>query len=131
MKILFSPSETKITGGIDKSFDKDSFIFPELFEKRMEIVNQYNDFITTASKDELTQLFGTKKDDLLEQYSKDLFKTATTKVIKRYDGVAFDYLEYEKLTENEKIYIDENVLIFSNLFGVLKAGDKGNYQYLY
>lgn len=125
MKILFSPSETKIAGGIDKSFDKDSFIFPELFEKRMEIVNQYNDFITTASKDELTQLFGTKKDDLLEQYSKDLFKTATTKVIKRYDGVAFDYLEYEKLTENEKIYIDENVLIFSNLFGVLKAGDMG------
>ena len=36
MKILFSPSETKIAGGVDKSFDKDSFIFPELFEKRMQ-----------------------------------------------------------------------------------------------
>ena len=38
MKILFSPSETKIAGGEDISFNKSSFIFPELFEKRMEIV---------------------------------------------------------------------------------------------
>ena len=125
MKILFSPSETKIVGGVDKSFDKDSFIFPELFEKRMQIVKQYNDFITSASKDELIKLFGTKKEDVLAQYSKDLFTTPTTKVIQRYDGVAFDYLEYSKLKSNEKTYIDENVLIFSNLFGVLKAGDKG------
>ena len=125
MKTLFSPSETKNSGGVDKRFDKDSFIFPELFEKRMEIVNQYNDFIKNASKDELSKIFGTKKEDVLAQYSKDLFTTPTTKVIQRYDGVAFDYLEYSKLKSNEKSYIDENVLIFSNLFGVLKAGDNG------
>ena len=125
MKMLFSPSETKIAGGDETSFDKNSFIFPELFEKRMEIVKQYNDFITSASKEELIKLFGTKKEDVLEQYSQDLFKTATTKVIQRYDGVAFDYLEYAKLAKNEQAYIDENVLIFSNLFGVLKAGDLG------
>ena len=125
MKILFSPSETKIIGGNDISFDKNSFIFPELFEKRMEIIKQYNDFILNASKDELIKLFGTKKEDIIKQYSKDLFKTPTMKVIQRYDGVAFNYLEYSKLKENEKSYIDENVLIFSNLFGVLKAGDLG------
>ena len=125
MKILFSPSETKIAGGDEISFNKNSFIFPELFEKRMEIVKQYNDFITSASKEELMKLFGTKKEDLIEQYSRNLFKTPTTKVIQRYDGVAFDYLEYSKLESNEKAYIDENVLIFSNLFGVLKAGDNG------
>ena len=125
MKILFSPSETKIAGGDEISFNKSSFIFPELFEKRIEILKQYNDFITSASKEELIKLFGTKKDDVIEQYSKDLFKTPSTKVIQRYDGVAFDYLEYPKLNSNEKLYIDENVLIFSNLFGVLKAGDTG------
>ena len=125
MKILFSPSETKIAGGDEISFDKNSFIFPELFEKRMEIVKQYNDFITNASKEQLIKLFGTKKDDVIKQYSQDLFKTPTMKVIQRYDGVAFDYLEYAKLAKNEQTYIDENVLIFSNLFGVLKAGDLG------
>ncbi len=129
MKILFSPSETKIAGGDETSFDKSSFIFPELYEKRMEIVKQYNDFITSASKEELIKLFGTKKEDVLEQYSKDLFTTPTMKVIQRYDGVAFDYLEYTKLNSNEKAYIDENVLIFSNLFGVLRAGDSSNYQH--
>ena len=125
MKILFSPSETKIAGGEETSFDKNSFIFPELYEKRMEIVKQYNKFILNAPKEELIKLFGTKKEDVLEQYSKDLFKTSTMKVIQRYDGVAFDYLEYSKLLKNEQDYIDENVIIFSNLFGALKAGDKG------
>ena len=72
MKILFSPSETKISGGTNPAINKDSFLFPELFETRMEIVKQYNDFITSASKDELIKLFGTKKEDVLEQYSKDL-----------------------------------------------------------
>jgi cytoplasmic iron level regulating protein YaaA (DUF328/UPF0246 family) len=125
MKILFSPSETKIAGGEETSFDKNSFIFPELYEKRMEIVKQYNEFILNASKEELIKLFGTKKEDVLEQYSKDLFKTSTMKVIQRYDGVAFDYLEYSVLDKKEQDYIDENVIIFSNLFGALKAGDSG------
>ncbi|MDD2886515.1 MAG: peroxide stress protein YaaA [Aliarcobacter sp.] len=125
MKILFSPSETKIAGGEETSFDKNSFIFPELYEKRMEIVKQYNEFILNAPKEELIKLFGTKKEDVLEQYSKDLFKSATMKVIQRYDGVAFDYLEYSKLAKYEQDYIDENVIIFSNLFGALKAGDAG------
>ena len=125
MKILFSPSETKNSGGVKKRFDKNSFIFPELFEKRMEIVNQYNDFIKNASKDELSKIFGTKKEEVLSQYSKDIFETPTMKVIQSYEGVAFDYLEYNNLDENDKTYIDENVLIFSNLFGVLKAGDVG------
>lgn len=125
MKILFSPSETKIAGGEETSFDNNSFIFPELYEKRMEIVKQYNEFILNAPKEELIKLFGTKKEDVLEQYSKDLFKTPTMKVIQRYDGVAFDYLEYSKLAKYEQAYIDENVIIFSNLFGALKAGDAG------
>ena len=49
MKILFSPSETKNSGGVEKIFDQNSFIFPELFNKRVEIINSYNDFLKTAS----------------------------------------------------------------------------------
>jgi cytoplasmic iron level regulating protein YaaA (DUF328/UPF0246 family) len=125
MKILFSPSETKFAGGIEKIFDKDSFIFPELFDKRMEIVKQYQNFISIASKEQLIKLFGTKKEDVIAQYSQDIFKSKTIKVIQRYDGVAFDYLEYLKLNSISQSYLDENVIIFSNLFGPLKAGDSG------
>ena len=122
MKILFSPSETKILGGIEKSFDKSSFIFPELFDKRMEIVNQYKDFVLNAPNEQLIKLFGTKKEDVIKQYSQDLSKSKIMKAINRYDGVAFDYLEYSKLNKNEQDYIDNNVLIFSNLFGPISSG---------
>jgi len=124
MKILFSPSETKKDGGIQKYFNKDSFIFDKLFEKRLEILNIYNNFIKTASKEQLFKLFGTKKEDIVEIYRKDIFQTPILKAIQRYTGVAYDYLQYENLSKNEQKYIDENVLIFSNLFGVLKASDE-------
>lgn len=124
MKILFSPSETKISGGVDENISKDSFIFPELFPKRLEIVNSYNEFLQTASKEDLEKLFGTKKADIIEKYKQDIFKSPTKKAIERYTGVAYDYLAYNNLEKNARNYIDENVLIFSNLFGVLKASDK-------
>ncbi len=125
MKILFSPSEAKHKIGIEEKFTKNNFLFPELFDKRLEIITQYNDYIKSASQDELIKLFGTKKEDVIQYYSSDIFTRNTCKVIKRYDGVAFDYLQYENLVKKEQEYIDENVLIFSNLFGVLRAGDTG------
>ncbi|QKF72274.1 peroxide stress protein YaaA [Aliarcobacter faecis] len=124
MKILFSPSETKIAGGDEEFLNKNSFIFPELYEKRLEIVNTYNDFLRTASKEELEKLFGTKKADIIEKYKINIFKSPTMKAIQRYEGVAYDYLDYNNLDKNAQKYIDENTLIFSNLFGVLKASDK-------
>ncbi|WP_323589602.1 peroxide stress protein YaaA [Aliarcobacter butzleri] len=123
MKILFSPSETKNSGGLNKSFDNSSFIFPELYSFREEILNKYNNFIKTASKTQLEKLFGTKKDEIINSYKKDIFQSPIMKAILRYEGVAYDYLEYKVLDKNEQKYIDENVLIFSNLFGVLKASD--------
>lgn len=125
MKILFSPSEAKFSDGDGVGFNKNSFIFPELFEKRLEVINLYNDFLKDASTQQLEKLFGTKKEDVIEYYKKDIFQRGTKKVIQRYDGVAFDYLKYEELKENEKKYIDENVMIFSNLFGPVLCGDNG------
>ena len=124
MKILFSPSETKISGGDKKIFGKDSFIFPELFNKRVEIVNSYNEFLKTASISQLEKLFGTKKGDVIEKYRTDIFKSPLLKAIQRYEGVAYDYLDYSNLEKSSQKYIDDNVLIFSNLFGVLKASDE-------
>lgn len=127
MKILFSPSETKSPddkNSLNKTFDKTSFIFPELFYFREEILTKYNNFLKKATKDELQKLFGTKKDEVINQYKKDIFVSATKKAIQRYTGVAYDYLKYESLNNTEQKYIDENVLIFSNLFGILKASDE-------
>ena len=45
------------------------------------------------------------------------------KAILRYTGVAFDAMDYENLEEKAQIYCDENIVLFSNLFGPLKASD--------
>lgn len=125
MKILFSPSEAKYKDGNDVKFTKKSFIFPELFTYREEMINKYQSFINNANKEQIAKLIGTKKEDVIDYYSSDIFNRNTKKVIQRYDGVAYDYLKYESLLDSEKKYIDENVIIFSNLFGPLLAGDTG------
>lgn len=123
MKILFSPSETKIGGGDIKCIDKNSFIFPELFEKRLEILEKYNNYLKNASNNDLEKLFGTKKIEVIEKYKQDIFKSPIMKAIQRYEGVAYDYLNYNSLEVSAQKYIDENTLIFSNIFGVIKADD--------
>lgn len=125
MKILFSPSETKFKGGDSTPIDKNSFIFPELFYYRQEAIDNYNSYIKHATQEQLEKLFGTKKSDVVDYYKEDLFSKGILKVINRYDGVAYDYLKYSELGNTEQIYIDKNLLIFSNLFGPLLAGDIG------
>ena len=125
MKILFSPSETKFKNPSDKLLDNGSFIFPELFEKRMQIVKLYQDYINSASNEQLSKLFGTKKQDIIDYHKGDLLNKSILKVIQRYDGVAFDYLKYTELDTQAQHYIDNNVIIFSNLFGPILAGDYG------
>ena len=125
MKILFSPSEAKYKDGNNEKFNSKSFIFPELYSHRLEIIEKYQEFINKASNEQIAKLIGTKKQDIIDYYSSDIFTRNTKKVIQRYDGVAYDYLKYEELSLKEKEYIDKNVLIFSNLFGPILAGDTG------
>lgn len=125
MKILFSPSETKHKNGLDRKVDNTCFIFPELYGHRLEVIQKYQEYINNESNENILKLFGVKKADVLEYYKGNLLDKKIMKVIERYDGVAFDYLDYSSLDDIHQRYIDENVIIFSNLFGPLKAGDIG------
>ncbi len=129
MKILFSPSETKAKGGKNIKLNKNSFIFPNLFEKRMFAVQKYQNFIDTSTDLQLAKLFGTKKQTVVDYYKGNLLEKKIMKVIERYTGVAYDYLKYFSLNTKEKNYIDKNVIIFSNLFGPILAGDNGIPEY--
>ncbi|MGG7047992.1 MULTISPECIES: YaaA family protein [unclassified Campylobacter] len=121
MKILFSPSEAKSTQSSDVSVQKENFIFPELYEKRSLILNIYDDFVKNASKDELCRLFGLK--EISQGLCESIFVKGCIKAILRYSGVAYTHLGYERLNQKARTYIDENTLIFSNLFGVVLASD--------
>lgn len=125
MKILFSPSEAKFAGGDASTIKAENYIFSQLFDKRLEILSLYNDYILQASDVELMKLFGSTKESVVNYYKQDIFAKEGKKVVERYDGVAYDYLDYASLDNNAREYIDHNVIIFSNLFGPLYAGDSG------
>ena len=123
MKILLAPAEVKLSGGEGKPICSDNFSFPELYEKRLEVLDHYEKFVQNSSLEELSKWFGLKKLDECERYSESLKDKPTMKAINRYVGVAFEALDYNSLKKDEQSYCDENVLIFSNLFGVVKAKD--------
>lgn len=123
MKILFAPSEGKREGGDFPSLSESSLIFPEYYSKRLEVANRYQKVVSEGNADLLETLFGVKDVREFERY-KILFNDAPTmKAIERYDGVAYDYLNYPSLSKEAQSYIDKNTLIFSNLFGPIGAGD--------
>ena len=130
MNILFSPSEGKKSGGsATPTCNNAHFLFDALHERRMEVLSRYNEVVTGSDEAAITKLYGIKDASKFSNYKKDIFTLPTMKVIERYDGVAFDYLDYNSLNREAKDYIDANVIIFSNLFGPLLAGDKGLIEY--
>jgi len=129
MKILFSPSETKNSGGLDIKFENLEFILPNLHDKRIEAIKYYQSYIEKSDNNLLMKLFGTKKQALIDKYKEDIFKKPIMKPIERYSGVAYEYLNYSVLSCEAKTYIDSNTIIFSNLFGPLLAGDSGIPEY--
>jgi len=119
MKILLAPSEAKSKGGNLPPINKESFSFPEIYEKRVEIIKKYDEFLQTTTD---YKNFGNDKSSI--------FTRPTKKAILRYTGVAFKHLDYESLDKDSQNYIEENLFIFSNLFGVIKAKDTIPYYVL-
>ncbi len=125
MIILFSPSETKTINSTYKFIDEKSFIFPEMFTKRKKVLEIYQNFIKNADLNQKIKLFGIKDKKLLKELKNiNIFDDLTEKAILRYSGVGYKYLKYRTLHQDAKHFIDNHLLIFSNLFGVIQAKDK-------
>jgi len=123
MKILLAPSETKKEGGVGE-FKLQNLSFSEININREILLNSYLDLIKSNNFKELGAVFGLKKESDINKFTTNIINEPTMKAINRYVGVAFDYIDYNNLPKDAQDYIDKNVLIFSNLFGVLKADDK-------
>jgi cytoplasmic iron level regulating protein YaaA (DUF328/UPF0246 family) len=124
VKILLAPSEKKSIDDIfEESIGQDSFILPHLYKQRYKVIKAYEDYIQTLGVTNLSKWFGIKKFDEAIKLQASLNTRATSKAIQRYQGVAFEALDYEYMNENAQKYIDENVIIFSNLFGPISAKD--------
>jgi cytoplasmic iron level regulating protein YaaA (DUF328/UPF0246 family) len=117
MKILLAPAETKQEGGNNPPLQKDIFFYSDT------VIDEYENLVTRASTEELSQWFGLKKLSDVEKYQRSIKDLPTMKAIQRYTGVAFEALDYTSLDEASQKFVDNNVMLFSNLFGILKADD--------
>jgi len=124
LKILFSPSEGKNSGG--------NSIYKELLgasNAREEILDSYNSIILSKDEQNIKTLFGIKKFTECEKYIEDIYHTSYMPAIERYQGVAYDYLQYQTLSLEQQLYLKKNTLIFSNLYGPIYGGDTiANYK---
>ncbi len=122
MKILLAPSETKALGG-EGHFDVAHLFFQALHPKQQSIIEHYNNTLRQASNETLSTMLGIKKLDELALYRHDITTLPVMKAIQRYSGVAFEYLDYASLEPLSQMYIDQHLVLFSNLFGILKPDD--------
>lgn len=122
MKILLAPSETKKSGG-EQSFNPTSLLFTPLAPQRTKLLHTYTNVLQQGDMEVLSKMFGIKKEADILKHKKDIIHELTMKAIERYTGVAFDYLGYTDLNTSAQTYIDNNVILFSNLFGPIKAND--------
>ncbi len=122
MKILLAPSETKKSGGTF-SFSPQTLLFESLLPYRSKLLHGYMNCIQKGELASLSKLFGITKEADILAYKTDIIHELTMKAIERYTGVAFDYLDYPNLDAKAQEYIDHNVILFSNLFGPIRASD--------
>ena len=124
LKILFSPSEGKKSGG-----DITAQNMLGATNARDEILKTYNDIVNSKDEEKIKNLFGFKKFSECEPYIVNIFHSPLMYAVERYRGVAYDYLEFDQLSFDAKEYIKKNTIIFSNLYGPIYAGDTiANYK---
>jgi cytoplasmic iron level regulating protein YaaA (DUF328/UPF0246 family) len=122
MFILFAPSEDKREGG-KQLFHPSSLLFG-LENSRDEILDGYSKVISEQNPKQLQELFGIKDPVKYNRFLEPLDNGRCLKAIERYDGVAYEYLSYLTLSAEGQGYLDDRVIIFSNLFGPIKAYDQ-------
>lgn len=129
MRILFSPSEEKHFIYKDSNNYPFAYLDDLLFgsQIRLEVVSRYIKFLRDSSSVEISKLFGIKglnnSMDLLGSCSNIDCANVVESVL-LYNGVAYKALDCPSLPKKSIEFIFKNVLIFSNLFGVIRASDK-------
>lgn len=145
MQILFSPSESKLS---PKSFPKQhaSNTTKALSQNAISIlddalwggqvarnanINAYLSALAESSDTQISKIFGTKHIDFdTLSHCLNLANSPRIQAIKLYNGVAFRALDFASLDKKAQDFILDSVLIFSNLFGLVRAKDCLPYYHL-
>lgn len=136
MIILFSPSEDK--NFIYKDNENSNFrfvddlLFSNLASHRLEMLRDYVSFLRQSTSADIARIFGVKTLKNLDQIvaCSNIDRANTIEAIHLYSGVAFKALDIQSIPRDGIDFIMNNVIIFSNLFGAIRAADKIPYYKL-
>lgn len=118
---LFSPSEGKRPDGNSAPLSDETLLFT--LARRETILQAYRTILSSGNDTPILSLFGFKKRADADPYLLDIETAPTLPAVERYDGVAYDYLDYATLDPDARNYLHHALIIFSNLFGPLRGGD--------
>ena len=115
MKILIPPSEGKAKTKVTKTiFSTTNFKFERYVTQVVRLLELIDD-------EDLRSVYGTSSEKALgfHRQNQDIFNSPCAPAIERYTGVVYEHINWASLSEKSKIYMEQNVFIFSGLFGML------------
>jgi cytoplasmic iron level regulating protein YaaA (DUF328/UPF0246 family) len=121
MIAFFSPSETKRSGGTS-TFSKHQKNLMGGLDIRMALIKKYEDQLS-ATQNQRIKLTGWKDLDKIEQLPKTLTNAPVLPALQRYNGIGYQYLDFDSLEPKQQHFLEGHLIIFSNLLGPLKGND--------
>ncbi|NQW31721.1 MAG: peroxide stress protein YaaA [Actinomycetales bacterium] len=123
MIFLLPPSESKTPASKGPKFAPTKLVFPELNEKRLDLMKALQIFCTNQPELAAKALdLGPKQSDLLANNA-ELVKAHCAPAIQIYTGVLYDHLGYGTLNTPARARADASILISSALFGFVTPAD--------
>lgn len=123
MKILLPPSEGKTSpADTATSLALDTLLFTELAADRELVLSALAE--VSASADALTRLKVGKSLQEAVAANLDLRTAPVAPAHSVYTGVLFQGLDYPGLSADERAWANENVLVSSGLFGLVRLADR-------
>lgn len=100
-------------------------------EARRANIRAYLSALKNEPDTQILKIFGTKRLDANMLAScLELLQSPRVEAIELYNGVAFKALDFASLDSGAQDFIRQNVLICSNLFGLVRASDALSYYHL-
>ena len=115
MKILIPPSEGKA------KVKPLNILFQDTNFKFAEYTQQIVDYLGLIEYEDLTSVYGTSQEKaiMFHRQNQDVFNSKCVSAIKRYTGVVYNHIEWNSLSKKAQEYMNNHVIIFSGLFGLL------------
>lgn len=137
MYILFSPSEAKLSPSeIEKKgvVESTGILKDKLWggqKARNANIQIYLRTLQDSNHSELCKIFGTKRINLdLLSACLTLTQNPRIEALQLYSGVAYKALDFVNLESKAQDFLRKSVLIFSNLFGLVRGSDLLPYYHL-